>query len=56
MLKSGVDEAKFILTHSLFNDRCDVRRSYSLLAETFDNNVKDSTLLLMTKSNMLPEP
>ena len=52
LIESGSDSVKFILTVSLGSDSADLKKTFELLAQTYSKEASDSTIVLLTKSNM----
>jgi hypothetical protein len=52
LIESGTDSVKFILTASLGSDSADLKKTYEILANTYSKDARDSTVVLITKSNM----
>lgn len=52
LIESGSDSVKFILTASLGSDSADLKKSFEMLANTYSKETRDSTIVLLTKSNM----
>jgi hypothetical protein len=52
LLESGKDSVKFLMTASLGSDSADLKRTYEKLASTYSPEVRNSTVVLITKANM----
>jgi hypothetical protein len=52
LLESGKDSVKFLMTASLGSDSADLKRTYEKLVSTYSPEVRNSTVVLITKSNM----
>eukprot|EP00347_Sterkiella_histriomuscorum_P018226 403346313 len=52
MLKADLDNARFALFHSLANDNSDIKHSLFELESVFGKEIRNSTIVLLTKGNM----
>jgi hypothetical protein len=55
LIESGKDSVKFLMTACLGSNSAELKRSYEKLATTYSPEVKNSTIVLITKPNMAGE-
>jgi hypothetical protein len=54
LIESGLDSAKIILTESMGGDSTNLKKSFENLAKAYSLDVKESTVVILTKSNLAP--